>query len=61
MLKSFFICVIFAAALTACEQQQQAAAEVGAQPKQIIDQAADDLAKAQALAAEQRQTAEAAK
>lgn len=61
MLKSLLVCVILAAALTACEQQQQAAAEVGAHPKQIIDQAADDLAKAQALAAEQRQAAEAAK
>lgn len=54
MLKSLIIGVILAAALTACDKQQQAAAEVGARPKQTIDKVTADLAKAQALAAEQR-------
>ena len=46
--------VMFAAfaLLTACEQQKQASAEVGAVPKQILDKATNDVNAAQALAAE---------
>jgi len=58
MLQSVIVYVILAAALTACEKQQQAAAAVGALPKQTINQVTADLARAQALAAEQRQAAE---
>ena len=38
--------------LAACEQQKQASAEVGAKPKQIIDQVTNDLEAAQKLANE---------
>ncbi len=43
------MCVV---ALTACEQQKQASAEVGTIPKTIIDKATNDINAAQALAAE---------
>lgn len=59
MPKSVLVCVMLAAALTACEKQQQDSAEIGALPKQMIDRATDDIAKAHALAAEQRLAAEA--
>ena len=58
MFKLLLVCALCAVALTACEQQKQASAEVGAVPKQIMDKATNDLNKAQALEAEQRKTLE---
>lgn len=52
MLKSWLICTICALLLTACEQQKQASAEVGAIPKQILDKATNDIKAAEALAAD---------
>lgn len=57
MLK-FLICALCAVTLTACEQQKQASAEVGAIPKTIIDKATSDINAAQALAAEKMQALE---
>jgi uncharacterized lipoprotein YajG len=52
--------VIFAtlALLSACEQQKQASAEVGAVPKQIMDKATTEINNAAAVAAEQAKAAE---
>ncbi len=58
MIKCLLICALCAATLTACEQQKQASAEVGAIPKTIIDKATDDINAAEALAAEQAKTLE---
>jgi hypothetical protein len=58
MLKSLLVFTIFAAALSACEQQKQASTEVGAIPKQTIDKVTEDIAKAQAQMAEKMQAAE---
>ena len=44
--------------LSACEQQKQASAEVGAVPKQILDKATNDINNAAAVAAEQAKAAE---
>jgi hypothetical protein len=44
--------------LSACEQQKQASAEVGAIPKTIIDKARNDINNAAAVAAEQAKAAE---
>lgn len=44
--------------LSACEQQKQASAEVGAVPKQILDKATNEIYAAQALAAEKQKTIE---
>lgn len=44
--------------LSACEQQKQASAEVGAVPKQILDKATSDINNAAAVAAEQAKAAE---
>jgi hypothetical protein len=52
LFKLLLVCTILATALTACEKQKQASAEVGAIPKQIIDKATNDINNAQALAAE---------
>ena len=52
-LLNFVATIIRALALTACEQQKQASAEVGAIPKTIIDKATNDINAAQALVAEQ--------
>ena len=46
------ICALCALTLTACEQQKQVSAEVGAIPKTIIDKATNDIKAAEALAAE---------
>lgn len=46
------------ALLTACEQQKQASAEVGAVPKQIMDKATTDINNAAAVAAEQAKALE---
>jgi predicted Zn-dependent peptidase len=47
--------VIFATLLllSACEQQKQASAEVGAIPKEILDKAKNEISAAEAAAAEQ--------
>jgi hypothetical protein len=58
MVKCLLICTLCAATLTACEQQKQASAEVGAIPKTIIDKATDDIGAAEVLAAEQAKTLE---
>lgn len=61
MFKSLLLCAICAMTFSACEKQKQASAEVGAIPKQMIDKAtkaADEMSKAQALAAEQLKAAE---
>ena len=52
--------IVFAtlALLTACEQQKQASAEVGAIPKQILNKATNDINAAQALAAEKQKEIE---
>jgi hypothetical protein len=44
--------------LSACEQQKQASAEVGAIPKTIIDKATTDINNAAALAAEKQKEVE---
>jgi hypothetical protein len=56
MFKLLAICAIFAATLSACEQQKQASSEVGAIPKTIIDKATNDINAAEVLAAEQAKT-----
>ena len=58
MYKYLLICAIGAFTLTACEQQKQASAEVGAIPKTIIDKATNDINAAQALAAENQKALE---
>ena len=58
MVKYLLIYAICALTLTACEQQKQASAEVGAVPKTIMDKATNDLNNAQALEAEQRKALE---
>lgn len=50
MMKYWCICALIIASLTACEQQKQASAEVGAVPKQILDKAKSDIQNAEALA-----------
>lgn len=60
MLKSWLICIICALLLTACEQQKQASAEVGAIPKQILDKATNDIKAAEALAADNMKALESA-
>jgi hypothetical protein len=52
MLKLLCIGILCALTLTACEQQKQASAEVGAIPKTILDKANNDINAAQALDAE---------
>ena len=44
--------------LSACEQQKQASAEVGAVPKEILDKAKNEINAAQALAAEKQKEIE---
>ena len=58
MFKLLLVCALCAFALTACEQQKQASAEVGAIPKTILDKASSDINAAQALEAEQRKALE---
>jgi hypothetical protein len=53
MFKLLVICTVFAATLSACEQQKQASAKVGAIPKKIVDKATSDINAAEALAAKQ--------
>ena len=58
MFKFWLIYALSIATLTACEQQKQASAEVGAVPKQILDEATQDINNAQALAAENMKSLE---
>jgi hypothetical protein len=53
MLKLLAICTVFAVAISACEQQKQASAEVGAIPKTILDKATSDINATEALTAKQ--------
>jgi len=53
LIKCFLACLMCVVVLTACEQQKQASAEVGATPKTVIDKATNDIAAAQELAAQQ--------
>ncbi len=57
MLK-FLVCALCTYTLTACEQQKQASAEVGAIPKTIIDNVTNDINAAQVLAAEEAKALE---
>jgi predicted nucleic acid-binding Zn-ribbon protein len=50
----FLAIITTLALLSACDQQKQASAEVGAVPKQILDKATNDINAAQALAAEKQ-------
>lgn len=56
MFKTLFkllpVCAFCVVALSACEQQKQASAEVGAIPKTILVKAKNDIDAAQALEAE---------
>ena len=54
----YAIWAICAFTLTACEQQKQASAEVGAIPKTIIDNATNDINATQALATEKAKALE---
>ena len=58
MVRYLLIYAICALTLTACEQQKQASAEVGAIPKTIIDKATNDIKAAETLEAENQKTLE---
>ena len=58
MLKLLLFCAFCAFTLSACEKQKKASAEVGAIPKQMMDNATNDLNNAQALEAEKRKALE---
>jgi hypothetical protein len=58
LVKCLIICALCAATLTACDQQKQASAEIGAIPKTIIDKATNEINAAEALATEQAKTLE---
>ena len=58
MLKMTGICLCCVMALSACEQQKQASAEVGAIPKTILDKAQTDVNAAEAQALEQAKALE---
>ena len=58
MFKLLAVCALCAVILTACEQQKQASAEVGAIPKTILDKAKNDVNAAQALEAEKAKALE---
>ena len=58
MVKQLLIYTFCVFLLTACEQQKQASAEVGAKPKQMIDQVTNDLEAAQKLVDDKMQDAE---
>ena len=57
MYKLLLLCSVYAITLTACEKQK-ASAEADAIHKQIIDQATNDINKAEALAAEKMKPVE---
>jgi hypothetical protein len=54
-LKCLALCALCALSLSACKQQKQASSEVGAKPKEIIDQVTNDLETAQKLADDEMQ------
>ena len=56
--KLLLVFALCALALTACEKQKQASAEVGAIPKTMIDKTNNDLNNAQTFEAEQRKALE---
>ena len=58
LVKLLLVCVLCAFTLSACEQQKQASAEVGAIPKTILDKAKNDINAAQALDAEKTKALE---
>lgn len=58
LVKYFLDCLMCVVALTACEQQKQASAEVGAISKQILDKATNDINAAQALTVEKMKSIE---
>jgi len=58
MFKMFCISILCALTLSACEQQKQASAEVGAVPKTILDKTNNDINAAQALDAEKTKALE---
>ena len=58
MVKLLLVCALCTVTLSACEQQKQASAEVGAIPKTIIDKAKNDIDAAQALEAEKAKALE---
>lgn len=59
MFKSLLLCALYVVTLSACEQQKQASAEVGAIPKTILDKATNDINAAEALSAENQKALEA--
>jgi outer membrane protein assembly factor BamD (BamD/ComL family) len=58
MMTKLLVVLAMLALLSACEQQKQASAEVGAIPKEILDKATNDLNAAQELAADKMKAAE---
>jgi hypothetical protein len=58
MFKLCCIDILCVSTLSACEQQKQASAEVGAAPKEILDKAKNDISGAETLAAEQKKALE---
>ena len=58
IVKYFLACLMWIVALTACDQQKQASAEVGAIPKTVIDKVTNDISAAQALAVEKMKAVE---
>ena len=58
MFKLLLVCALCAVTLSACEKQNQASAEVGAMPKQMMNKTTNDLNNAQVLEAEQRKALE---
>ena len=58
MFKCLAIFIFLALTLSACEQQKQASAEVGAIPKEILDKAKSEISAAEAAADEQAKALE---
>jgi|GEM_PF-1945902 len=58
LLKSGLFCALLLLALSACEQQKQASAEIGAKPKQVLDKAAGEINAASAAADERLKAVE---
>ncbi|NOS95437.1 MAG: hypothetical protein HOP26_03335 [Methylotenera sp.] len=58
MAKFWLFCALSLLSLSACEQQKQASAEVGAVPKQILDKVTSDINAASAIAEERLKAVE---
>jgi outer membrane lipoprotein-sorting protein len=58
MIKLLLVGALFALTLSACEQQKQASAEVGAIPKEILDKAKSEINAAEAAAVKQAKALE---